>query len=556
MMEFTVFSPEQSGQQPEEAVYYDEEFVTAEDTGGQTAAPAPQVPEERPCGKKPWNKRLILAAAAAVLVLALHVVGIAAVAGNSPVKLVMDSIGNTLESVGDDELLILAQKALHGGSFAFEMPVNDLEESLIYGYGNPFVVTQDAAGTLGAKLYTDVDRQQLALTAQGPFAGQQLDASLYVNLDACALSMPALLEETYGVNLKTLADTLPQSVFAPESGSGFAMDEETFEQLLQQLGQIDGEAKKQNEALAKQTEKTVKKLVKKLAGILEEYAVEKGSDTLAFVSSEVKVTCVQLVMDGAAVSQTGKSMFRWIDEDKDVKKLVTMVCEQNAAQFGALTGDTAVEPEELVTRFYDWVGDMIDASDDLADDWEDTVLSLDFYITKSGKRLVKLDARLDEDADQMRLTLTAGPSLGEPELICVQYQDAWQDYELSYGVEESTSKQYSARLREKQNSVTTASASVSWDKKEGDLRIKFENEDGTVLVKGSLLADKKSAALYIRSVTLDEDILKPELTVTILADDKVPEMPAYTEILLLSEQELNALGTQVQQNLLALLGLA
>lgn len=63
-------------------------------------------------------------------------------------------------------------------------------------------------------------------------------------------------------------------------------------------------------------------------------------------------------------------------------------------------------------------------------------------------------------------------------------------------------------------------------------------------------------ALCIRSVTLDEGILKPKLTVTILADDKVPEMPAYTGILLLSEQELNALGTQVQQNLLALLGLA
>ncbi len=558
-MEFTNIPPMDPGQQPEEdAVYYvDEAVVVTPDAAEQTPPAQPQPPAGAVRQKKPWNKRIILAAVAAVAVLALIVVVIVSAVGNSPVKLVGDSIGNALSSAGDNELLATMEKALEGGSFAMELPVNDLTQWLFYGYGSPTVGEDGAAGTLSVKAYTDLPNGNLALTAQAPFAGEALNASFYVDADqgTVALSLPELLDDTYGVNVKKLRQTLPESFLAPNSGS-FALDEETFDQLLQQLEQFDGDVQKQNEALVKQVRKTADKLLSELLKNVEEYAeIEKTNDEVTFVSSTAKVTRVQIAIDGAAMSKILKTTCKWAYESKDVEQTVTDICEQYAAQLAAALEEPTADAKELAEEFYDDLYDMIDMCDEIEDAWEDTELALEFYITKSGKRLVKLDVQLEGDGEDTQLTLTAGPTLAEPELIRVQYDDEWESYDVTYSVEENTAKQYSAKLRAKEDGKTVSSASVSWDKKAGDLRVKYEDEYESVLVKGSLLLDRKSAVLYIRSITSDDDIVKPDLTLTVLTSDKMPQTPEYTEFLLLSEEELASLAEQLQQRLYALMGL-
>lgn len=558
-MDFTDIPQMDPGQQPaEDEVYYvDEEVVVTPDAAEQTPDAAPQPPERPAQEKKPWNRRIIIAAVAAVAVLALIVVAVVSAVGNSPVKLVGDSIGNALSSVGDNELLATMEKALNGGSFAVELPVSDLMEPLFYGYSSPSVGEDGAAGTLGVKAYTDVSGGKLALTAQAPFAGETVHASFYVNQESVAFSLPELMDDTYGVNVKKLADTLPQSFLVPDSGSDYAMDEETFDQLLQQLKQFDGDMVKENEALAKQIKKTADKLMSELMKNVEEYAaIEKTDDEVSFVDDTAKVTRVQIVIDGTALSKILKDTCKWAYESKDVEQTVTDVCERYAAQLDTVIGGTGADAKELAEQFYDYLYDAIDACDEIEDEWADTELTLDFYITKSGKRLVKLDVQLDDDGSDTQLTFTAGPTLADPELIRVQYEDEWESYDVTFSVEENTSKQYSAKLRVKEDGKTTASASVSWDKKEGDLRVKYEDEYESLLIKGSLLLDRKSATLYVRSITYDEDIVKPDLTITILTSDKMPETPAYTEFLLLGEEELEELGKQLQENLQSLMGLA
>lgn len=548
-MEFTNIPPKDPENQPEDAVYYVEETVVmTPDAGIQTPPAAPQPPAPPAQEKKPWNKRILIAAAAAVIVVALLVLALVSAVGNSPMKLVADSIGNALSSMGENEMLTVAQKAIKGGSVSVECAMFDLADVLVYGmYGD------EADGRVAVKAYTDLPNGKLALRAQAPFAGEDVHAGFYVNKESLAISVPELLDETYGINIKSLADTLPRSVFAPDSGSDFAMEEEAFELLLQQLEQLDGDAFQQNEALAKQTGKTLEKLLSEFLKNVEQYAVvEKSSGEALFVDSSAKTTIVSVRVNGEALEKICRETLQWAYSSKDVRKTVESICEQYAAQVASMTGSEA-DATELCEQFYDELYDWIDACDELADAWEDTALKLDFHVAKSGKRLVKLNALLQQDAYETKLLVTMGPTLGDPELIRVQYESAWETFDAAFTVEENTSKQYSAKFRVKQNEETSVKASVSWDKKAGDLRVKYEDAHDMLLVKGSLLTDRKSVELHVRSVTFDEDIVRPNLTVTILANDKMPEMPAYTEVLLLSEEAFVTLGLQLQSNLMEIL---
>ena len=74
----------------------------------------------------------------------------------------------------------------------------------------------DAALLMGANM----------LSGGQSFAG----INAYVSATALVLESP-FLKEVYGVEFATLAENLKTSIFAPDSGSQFALDEDTFQQL-------------------------------------------------------------------------------------------------------------------------------------------------------------------------------------------------------------------------------------------------------------------------------------------------------------------------------------
>lgn len=549
--DFTNTPPESGGQQtPEQApVYYEDEVVIMPDEGPASEAAQPSA-SATPAAqqKKPWNRRIVFAALAAVLTVALLVVAIIAAAGSSPLKLVADATENTLSTLGQGKLLTTAREVLSGGSISVEAPMNDLGQALFYGYGDLFATDGTGDGTLSVKTYADLPEQKMAVLVQLPFMNETLEAGVYGNQESVAVEAPALLPSVCGVNLKTLAEVLPQSVFAPDSGSSVALDEATFEQLMQSVAQLDGEQDKQNQAFVKQLEKLDRKVTAELFKRVEAYTeIEKDSGEVQFMNTSAKVNVVSIRADGPALAKIYREMLQWMTESKDVERVVN--------SFSALYGEE-ITAQKLPERFYDGLYDQLDACVDLEDEWEDVELALDFHITKSGKRLVKLEAEIaDVYGDETTLVVTAGPTLADPELIQVHYSDAWQDMELLYGVERSDAKQYSARLRVKQNSRTVADASLSWDKKDGDVRLKYEDEQEAVLLKGSMLWEKKTLTANVRSITYDEDIIKPNLTISVCTDDKTPEEPEYTEVLRMSEADIETLGTQIEQNLQKLMGL-
>ena len=85
---------------------------------------------------------------------------------------------------------------------------------------------------ISGKLALDSVQGVLAVLADMRSEGESvMSAAAYASAQALVVDS-MLIGGAYGANLTALAENLPGSIFAPGSGSAFALDEETYEQIL------------------------------------------------------------------------------------------------------------------------------------------------------------------------------------------------------------------------------------------------------------------------------------------------------------------------------------
>ena len=85
---------------------------------------------------------------------------------------------------------------------------------------------------LQAKLSADPDHALLALQAQFGDENSILDLGLFLGRKQIVLQDSLLLNGAYGIDLEKLAENLPNSVFAPDSGSALALDQALYDSLM------------------------------------------------------------------------------------------------------------------------------------------------------------------------------------------------------------------------------------------------------------------------------------------------------------------------------------
>lgn len=495
-----------------------------QENAAQSASPAPDG-KANVREKKPWNKKIWIAGCAALLVVVLVAAVIALAAGNSPLGRVEKALERTLSDMENSETAALFKGAVNGGSVETFVSGSFVNEMLLGAS------EQTQTSPAGMKLYSDLDRNMAALSVYAPVGEETFSAALHVSSDAVALEMPQVLDSVYGVNLKTFKDALETSVFAPDSGSNFALDEQVYEALQSQM---DGEQAKQAKSVNDHAAREVKRLWSELLKSVKKHAeIVQTNETIAFMDKTVKTTRVRVRIDSEAMANIMRDTLTWVKEDKAFKKAVTEVCDFYAQALITGYGLNATDGQDLLDQFYDAVYEGIDACDTIEQAGGEK-LKLDFYMTKSGGRLVQTEL---EVPGEFKCVLTFGPDPSAPALIRVRYDDGWDTYDVSYSVETNDKREYAAKFSVTQDSLNVASASIDWNKKEDDLRIKLNDpvSEESILIKGSLHADKKEAELHIRSITLEDEIIKPDLTVIIKTDDKMPEMPEYTDLLTLDE---------------------
>lgn len=486
-------------------------------------APAPSdnkfaVPELINRVKNLTKKQLIFIGCAAAVILAL-IIGVALY--NSPSAVADRVIGRAAEDFVERDEIDYMLSLLTGGSVdvAYKGDVDG--------------VKVDA----NAKLFLNADENeymlqllQLDATAEGQKLG--LTGSVYLSDDTVYVANDEILKGAYGVERGTLEEGLKNSILHPESESPYALDEQTFDALLQFCKFADSDLP---EDLEKDLIKVIARYTDKLYGWVKKYArFETSKQEIDLSDGSKKVRVVYVIITPETVRSIAKELRDYIKDDSKLRDLVIEYYTELAdiLQYSANLGE-----EFDIRDAYDSMIDEVDTTlsnmiESLEDEDEDSFIALCMATPKSSSKLLKLwfisgdDVDDIEDEDEIydegvsidfgskgikkTKQITIKQSYGSKIKYTVNDEERGiTEYKLSAG-----NTVYSLKLNTKEDTFKLRQTVIYYD-----------NTTSTISIEGNYTTKSDRATFEFKKYKVDGETVESvdfDLTVTFEEKDSIP----------------------------------
>ena len=378
---------------------------------------------------------------------------------------------------------------------------------------------------LDAKLAVDFANSLAAIALQMEADGTALDLSIFGSQTACALQS-SLLDQVYGVDRTKIEENLPKSVFAPDSGSAYALDEESYAALMEAL--IESKAAPA-EALENTGDATA--LVEKYGSILVEAVSgklknEAGFETITIGAEEIRAMVTSVTLDTDAICGIVESILSEAAQDEELKALAAAYFDQRGVY--EVTGMTG---EEMAAEMWENMDEF--TQETVASIQEAAVgLSGKMYMKGAASVAVALEVTVQDDPLSIQLTLGEEP-LKSGEVSLVVTAGDVEMIRMAYEVVENTEETYAARFSFSEGETDVLQFALAWDKIASAYVISTA-VDGVPMSLAGTVTQEEDAII----VTLDtiNGVDMGEISLTLREGDTV-EIPAFTEILPLTEEQ-------------------
>ena len=500
---------------------YEQNPLFQDEETAETVETTESVAEEKKPAKKSKKKKALIIGASVVGIIAAVVAVVLIVLANTPIGLLTTGIRNSMKALESSEISTMMEKVSNGGSMKVFL---DLEK-LLQGQNIPL------SGTGYMKFYMN-EKQQKAVISIGAETSiiQDISANIYTDKDSLVISSDWLLgDKAFGLEMDNLADDFNNSVFGPNGTYSLGVTiPDNFQDQLELY-----------ESFYKDLEELGKELGDLLLKSLEKNAnLEKQNDELSLGGKDVKTTAVIMKMDHDQLANVLEDVLDYMRKNKAFEKFIEKYAE-------LLLGDAYywMDSEEAVEMFFEALDAAKDEMDELRDQMEEQEIALEVvcHISKSGKQLIGLEVIMESDAETIEFTIAAGPDLKKIDGIYFSMENGEQTVEGFYEINTNDKNEYEADLRIRANGESVLNGQVDWDKKEGDLAITATAEGSTVAIRGTLEQTGKKILLTLDSVEADGMQVEMGLGIELLASDKMPATPEYTNILKMTEDEVAAI---------------
>lgn len=378
---------------------------------------------------------------------------------------------------------------------------------------------------LDARLAVDFANSLAAIALQMEADGTALDLSIFGSQTACALQS-SLLDQVYGVDRTKIEENLPKSVFAPDSGSAYALDEESYAALMEAL--IESKAAPA-EALENTGDATA--LVEKYGSILVEAVSgklknEAGFETITIGAEEIRAMVTSVTLDTDAICGIVESILSEAAQDEELKALAAAYFDQRGVY--EVTGMTG---EEMAAEMWENMDEF--TQETVASIQEAAVgLSGKMYMKGAAPVAVALVVTVQDDPLSILLTLGEEP-LKSGEVSLVVTAGDVEMIRMAYEVVENTEETYAARFTFSEGETDVLQFALAWDKIASAYVISTA-VDGVPMSLAGTVTQEEDAII----VTLDtiNGVDMGEISLTLREEDTV-EIPAFTEILTLTEEQ-------------------
>lgn len=397
------------------------------------------------------------------------------------------------------------------------------------------------------KLALDTAQGLLGLIASVTSQGETAElASGYVNAQALAVDGPLVGGAAYGFDLNTLAENLPGSIFAPDSGSSFALDEETYNEILAMLSgelpepavmnsaAMDTEAVQQAAAVLKEAYSGI------LEDILAEMTIETAETTVEVNGVSVPVNQVRCGVDGDGIINMMLISLDVLANNTDAQAAYAIIFDQYSA-----ISDQSLTGEEFVQAMLSELPQELEQSREELQGFSGVVT---FCLSSATEAPVKFSLEIQDDYEQVAINLLLSEGLDFFRLESVE--DGVLTASLQLDILANSDNDFACKL-----SVT--------DEYQTDSSLSFNLNKAAKTFALGALADGTSASLSgtyeitdtLFSLTVDKvdgQEFGGTLTLNLRSDDASLAMPDFTELTRMSEEEFTALVQVVMENVQSL----
>ena len=404
-----------------------------------------------------------------------------------------------------------------------------------------------------AKWAFSLEEPVLSLGAGLVVNGENL-AGLTAYLSAKALALESnFLDKAYGIELEKLADNLASSIFAPNSGSQYALDEDTYNQIQELLsGGLT------SRLTTPQTELDTDALASAVTALVEmaSQVVADIGPTLSVQMSPAVVTINDQQVSASQVVASGSSDTLLAIWDSVLGKLEADPQLQNA--LAVLVDAAATYSDDLQVSGQEFVAAMLENAPELSQSLAPVTFSCSVYTATESQTPVKMGTEITIGEETVSGFLVMSEA---KDFFRLEMNDGYETTALQFHISQNTDTDLAFRFGSYQGEIEVTSVRFQLDKSAQTFQVGIDTADGEEEVgihttfsgyyedtdgRFSLVLDK-----------VDDQEFGGTLAVHVRSNDTLT-FPSYTELTQLSETEfaaaLEALATGLE-TLNQLLGL-
>lgn len=368
----------------------------------------------------------------------------------------------------------------------------------------------------------------------------KLSGNVYVSNDLIYIQEDEILNDAYGVDKKNFADDFSNSIFAYDSGSDYAIDEDLYNAIMQAYEDP------QDEKMAKDSEKIVEKYTKELWKIVCKYAeFESENDKIRIDGKKKAVRVVSITIDEKAMSDITRDAIEFIVNDDSVIEFLEKYSDSLALTMYLTKMD---EDTSIAELYEDMLESLEENADDICDQIEDSEFecSVEMVTPKNSAKLLMLTVK---NGNEKLLTLEFGDKgVKKTDKITLSSGGSSIVYEIS----ENNKKAYESTL--KVNKEKVATIKIDYQKEKFDINLGNDDSD-SIKIKGQISKKGKTTNISLDKIEYAEweydywygtqtrvtHTIETNLEITIKERDKMPKAPKdYSTIADIKEEDIES----------------
>lgn len=391
-----------------------------------------------------------------------------------------------------------------------------------------------------------LDTTQILLGAVASMASQgvtMMDAAAYLSPQAIAVES-AMIGGAYGFDLPSISENLAHSIFAPDSGSSYALDQETYDQVIAALDEAfdfvssapSADAHAMDTSALDQAAAVLAEVFAEPAAQLAAMLVMESSNVTEIVNgTAIDATQMRITADGEALMGAAELFVATIQESPEAQSALAVILDA----MGTAGVDLGASGTEIVQM-------IVQQGDQLLEELRSSVQESGFSssvlvsLSNATQNPVKLAMELQADGSVLSFNILIGEAF---DFFRAEMQEDGQpgpafQFEMGQSAETVMSFKFSIW----NGTVEDASVALDLDATNQTFQLSLVSNDTTSTISGYFTMSEGLFSLTVDK--MDGQEFGGTITLNLRSDDSIA-LPAFSEITAMSEEEFTALVQQV-----------